>query len=145
MVKQYRHVVAFVYKFAHLSYDRGKPRGIQPTERLTLQHVNEIKPIDAIVDIAKQYQYKLPQAIVSGGERIIVEQLLQNNQLTQLFELIVCADVPVKPKPSAEIFYYVAQQLNVEPSKCHVFEDSDGGIQGALRAGMSVADVRLYL
>ena len=34
MVKQYRHVVAFVYKFAHLSYDRGKPRGIQPTERL---------------------------------------------------------------------------------------------------------------
>ena len=44
MVKQYRHVVAFVYKFAHLSYDRGKPRGIQPTERLTLT-INPAKPL----------------------------------------------------------------------------------------------------
>ena len=48
MVKQYRHVVAFVYKFAHLSYDRGKPRGIQPTERL-----NGAKRLAQIIHLEK--------------------------------------------------------------------------------------------
>jgi len=112
---------------------------------LTVEHVDKIQPIEAIVNIARQYHGILPQAVVSGGERLIVEKSLQNHHLEHLFDFIVCADTPTKPKPSADIFLYAAQQLGVEPSQCHVFEDGDGGIEGALKAGMSVTDVRLYL
>ena len=112
---------------------------------LALQHVEKIKPIQAIVNIAKQYYQKLPLAVVSGGERVIVEKSLQSNQLSELFSTTICADVPVASKPAPDIFLYAAQQLGVAPEKCHVFEDGDGGITGALAAGMSVTDVRLYL
>lgn len=112
---------------------------------LALQHAEQITAIDAIVDIAKQYYQKIPLAVVSGGERVIVEKSLANHQLQNLFETIICADVPVKSKPSSEIFLYAAQQLDVSPEACHVFEDGDGGIAGALQAGMTVTDVRLYL
>ncbi len=112
---------------------------------LALQHTEQITPITAVVNIAKQFYKKIPLAVVSGGERAIVEKTLMNHQLQNLFEIIICADVPVKAKPSPEIFFYTAQQLNISPGKCHVFEDGDGGIIGASQAGMSVTDVRLYL
>lgn len=112
---------------------------------LTLEHPEKVRPIQAIVNIAKQYYKKLPLAVVSGGERAIVEKSLQSNQLDKLFNTIICADVPVAPKPAPDIFLYAAQQLDVAPEKCHVFEDGDGGITGARAAGMSVTDVRLYL
>lgn len=112
---------------------------------LALQHVEQVTPIAAIVNIAKQYYKKIPLAVASGGERAIVEKTLMNHQLQNLFDIIICADAPVKAKPSPDIFFYAAQQLKVPVAKCHVFEDGDGGIAGALQAGMSVTDVRRYL
>ena len=46
-----------------------------------------------------------------------------------------------KGKPSPDIYLAVSKQLNIEPTKCLVFEDIIPGIMAAKSAGMRVCAV----
>lgn len=41
-----------------------------------------------------------------------------------------------KAKPDPEVFLLGAQELEVDPADCVVFEDAEAGLQAAKRAGM---------
>ena len=103
------------------------------------------KPIQPVVEIAKRYRNRFPMAVVSGGTKANVQLILEAIGLADFFDPIITADDPVKPKPSPDIFLEAARRLNMEPQYCQVFEDSDLGIEGARKAGMSVTDVRLFI
>ncbi len=51
---------------------------------------------------------------------------------------IFSADKVPRPKPHADLYRYVAQQMSTNPSQCVVVEDSHAGVQAALAAGMRV-------
>ena len=74
----------------------------------------------------------------------MVEASLTAIGLIDLFDTIVTIEDTGVPKPAPDLFLLAARNLNIDPAACHVFEDSDEGIEAAHRAGMTVTDVRPY-
>ena len=126
-------------------YNLDIKRFAKEKQRRVQRKLLRAKPIDPVVEIAKRYKDRFPMAVVSGGTKANVQLTLEAIGMEDFFDLIITADDPVKPKPSPDIFLEAARRLNIEPEYCQVFEDSDLGIEGAQKAGMTVTDVRLFI
>ena len=109
------------------------------------QHVSTLQPIEPVVEVARSFYGKLPIAVASGSVRNIVNAELNTIGIFHLFNFILTADDPYKPKPSPDIFYAAAFSMNVDPQYCLVFEDGDAGLEAASKAGMNTLDVRPYI
>lgn len=107
-----------------------------------LDTVNEVQ---AVAEIVRNHHKKVPMAVASGGERIVLEATLNNIRLRNFFDVVVSIDDVEKGKPEPDIFLLAAQKLNISPQDCIVYEDSDGGLEAARRAGMRSIDVRVLL
>ncbi len=105
--------------------------------------LHESLPVEEVVATAHDYAGRLPMGVVSGGPRNLVVSTLQAVGVFELFHAIVTSDDPVRPKPAPDVFLEGARRLEVDPTKCHVFEDGEPGIIAARAAGMTVTDVRL--
>ncbi len=133
------------------NYNKNFNTKINPSEIVKIKHqyfknhIEIVKPIAPVVDVAKKYFKKLPLAVVSGSIQEIVHKELEVVGILHLFNNILTSDDPFKPKPSPDIFYASAENLNVNPKNCLVFEDGDAGLDGAVKAGMKTIDIRKYL
>jgi beta-phosphoglucomutase len=58
-----------------------------------------------------------------------------------LFDALVDGNVVSASKPNPEVFLEGARRLNLQPSECLVFEDSEAGVEAARRAGMKVVGI----
>jgi beta-phosphoglucomutase-like phosphatase (HAD superfamily) len=110
-----------------------------------LNHIAKVKPIEPILNIALWYYNKLPLAVVSGSVQEIVYGELKTVGILHLFESIITADDPLKPKPEPDTFIETAKRLKVSPSDCIVFEDGDSGLEAAAKAGMKTINIREYV
>lgn len=111
-------------------------------EAAFLELINQIQPVQAIVNVAKEYHGKLPMGVGSGGQVAVVKQILSVLSIESLFDCVVGSEDTELHKPEPDVFLEVASRLKVEPSKCLVYEDADLGVEAAKRAGMKCFDVR---
>lgn len=100
------------------------------------EYIEHTQPIPFVVNHLKQHVGKVKIGVVSGGRRHTVEKTLTVLGILDMVDTIVCAGETVQGKPYADPFLKAAEDLNVEPSKCMVFEDGDPGVQAAIAAGM---------
>ncbi|MEO0014581.1 MAG: hypothetical protein RLZZ535_2970 [Cyanobacteriota bacterium] len=107
--------------------------------------INKVKEVRAVAEIVRSHHGKIPLAVASGGERIVLEATLNNINLRNFFDVVVSIDDVERGKPEPDIFLLAAQRLGVAPQDCIVYEDSDGGLEAAHRAGMRSIDVRVLL
>lgn len=105
--------------------------------------INTVKEIQAVAEIVRSHYGKMPMAVASGGERSVLEATLDNISLRKFFNVIVSIDDVERGKPEPDIFLLASQRLGVAPQDCIVYEDSDGGLEAAHRAGMRSIDVRI--
>lgn len=54
----------------------------------------------------------------------------------QWFELIAAGDIVKAKKPAADIYSYALNKLNLQPTECLAFEDSENGLNAALGANI---------
>jgi HAD superfamily hydrolase (TIGR01509 family) len=118
---------------------------VKSKHRIFLKEIQSVKPIDIIADIARHFYRKKPLAVVSGSLNTIVHEELKIVDLFDLFDVILTADDPFKPKPDPDVFLAAANRLNINAEFCQVFEDGDPGLEAAKRAGMIATDVRLFI
>lgn len=102
------------------------------------------KPIQPAIDLIKKYAGTLPLSIGTGTGRKIAEKTLEIIGIKSYFPIIVTSDDIKIGKPNPETFLQCAKLMNVEPSKCQVFEDSELGFQAARKAGMMMTDIKKY-
>lgn len=100
------------------------------------EFISQTEPIDYVVDHLKNHVGKIKIAVVSGGSRSTVEKTLTTLGILPYMELLVCAGETPKGKPFPDPFLRAAELLEVNPSRCIVFEDGDPGVQAAEAAGM---------
>ena len=106
--------------------------------------MHEMKPIDAVVDLVKQYHGKLPIAVGTGGYTRLAWKTLEIIGLKDYIEILVSANDVQNPKPHPETFLRCAKQMGIAPKDCQVFEDGEPGMQAARSAGMMATLVTDY-
>lgn len=111
-----------------------------------------VSPIEEMVKLARQLSeqrdklgIKLGLASSASTQEIILN--LKHVGLENAFDLIISGSVRSndldsyndpegKNKPKPYIYLEAAKRLNVSPSRCLVFEDTNAGIEAAASAGM---------
>lgn len=67
--------------------------------------------------------------------------ILKNLHLVEYFDAIVDGNKVSKAKPNPEVFLRAAEELDIKPENCVVFEDAEAGIEAALNAGMNTIGI----
>jgi HAD superfamily hydrolase (TIGR01509 family) len=111
-------------------------RGVRAKEQYFLELIAEVRPIDAVVAIAREAHGRIPLAVASGGLPGLVTATLDAIGVRDLFDAIVCVGDYARGKPHPDPFLEAARRLRVTPAQCLVFEDSPLGLQAAEAAGM---------
>jgi len=106
--------------------------------------LHSIREINVIAEIAREWHGRVPMAVASNGQRRNVEATLRATRLLPLFDCIVGAEDVAHGKPEPDVFLEAARRMKVAPDRCVVFEDSNEGLEAALRAGMRGIDIRAY-
>lgn len=80
-------------------------------------------------------------AIATSGSSITVHSCLDQLQISELFELVVCTEDVAVSKPDPATFRLISETLRVPAHNCLVFEDADSGFTAANAAGMDFINV----
>lgn len=98
--------------------------------------IAEIRPFAAMLALLKAHHGRRKLAIGTGSPRCQVEAILQHTGLAAYFDVVVCGDDVVQPKPAPDIFLRVLEQLALPAGRCLVIEDTEAGMQAAKAAGL---------
>lgn len=89
-------------------------------------------------ELVEKLAARVPLALASGSERLIVEEVLNLGGLRRHFRVTVSGSDITKGKPDPQIFLQTATLLGLAPEDCWVIEDSKPGVAAALAANMRV-------
>ena len=67
--------------------------------------------------------------------------ILDGIKITDMFDVIVDGNKIHSAKPDPEVFVRGAEELDIDPSCCIVFEDAQAGIEAAIAGGMKCVGV----
>lgn len=108
-------------------------------ELLQFEITMDFPPINGSLNFLKYLrQTGLKLGLVTSSQRIKLDRALDLLGLANFFDTEVSADRITKGKPDPMCFLLAAQDLNVKPEECIVFEDSMHGINAARSANMRV-------
>ena len=114
-------------------------------EEAYLPLLPQVRPIQAVVEIAREQHGKIPLAIASGGTRTIIELVLRHLGIRELFAAVVTSEDVTNQKPAPDIFLEAARRIGVEARFCRGYEDTELGMRAIRAAGMQAVDVREVL
>ena len=114
-------------------------------EELFLENIKDVKLIEPVADIVREYHGRLPMSIGTGGKKAIAKLTLEILGFDKYFNVIVSAEDVINHKPNPDTFLKCAELMGIEPEFCQVFEDGEMGLTAAEKAGMIVTDIRPYL
>jgi beta-phosphoglucomutase-like phosphatase (HAD superfamily) len=110
-------------------------------EEYYLQALHQLEAVPEVLQCIDSNYGKIPFAVVSGSARDSVVASLNQLNLLDRFDAVVCAGEYAKSKPDPEAFLLAAKRLGVDPKSCLVFEDTEMGIQAAIAAGMAYVKI----
>ncbi|HOJ01269.1 MAG TPA: beta-phosphoglucomutase [Anaerolineaceae bacterium] len=99
-----------------------------------LDYLNSLTEADLLPGVldfmkdAKRQEVKLAVGSASKNTQLVLEKL----GIRDLFDAIADGFSVVHVKPAPDLFLHAADQLQVEPEHCIVFEDAEAGIKAAL-------------
>ena len=89
--------------------------------------------VEEILKFFKAANVKM--AVASSAPVAAIEKNLTRSNLRGYFEVLVGGDKVKRGKPAPDIFLLAAEELNLEPNDCYIFEDSFNGIRSAAASG----------
>jgi HAD superfamily hydrolase (TIGR01509 family) len=121
-----------------------RPFSLQDSQQGVIENVCQQikkKPIAMLgaLNLLKQLQINnLPIGLATNAPRPVCETVLKCLQIESYFTSVLTADDVKKTKPHPEIYLQSADNLQISPQHCLVFEDSPTGVAAAHSAGMEV-------
>ena len=83
-------------------------------------------------------QHNIKLAVASSSSRDRIKTKLSVIHVLDFFQTIISGDDVIHGKPAPDIFLKAANNLEINPSDCVVFEDSQSGVTAAYIAKMKV-------
>lgn len=103
-----------------------------------LKYIVKMDESEILPDVPKVLEYlkkrEFPIALGSASKN--ARPILEKVNLISYFNTIVDGNNVTKAKPDPEVFLIAAEQLEVPPENCIVFEDAQAGIEAANAANM---------
>jgi HAD superfamily hydrolase (TIGR01509 family) len=87
----------------------------------------------ALALVAEVAAAGVPHALVTSSERVIMEAVLRQLEVT--FPVTVCGEDVAATKPDPEPYLLAAARLGADPRRCAALEDSPNGVAAAEAAG----------
>jgi HAD superfamily hydrolase (TIGR01509 family) len=109
--------------------------------RLLARYADELPVIDGAVEAVERMARAYRLALASSSNRTVIDAVLAEAALTQLFDVTVSSEEVARGKPAPDVFLEAARRLDVPPEHCAAIEDSTNGIRAARAAGMRVVAV----
>jgi HAD superfamily hydrolase (TIGR01509 family) len=136
MGKRFPEVIAAVESAVGHSLPPDFPDAFQ--QRTFARFRNELRLVDGARSYIEAFP-EVPRCIASSSSPDRLAMCLDLLHLTELFgPHVFSASAVARGKPYPDIFLHAARQMRVDPSDALVIEDSAGGVQGAVAAGMTV-------
>lgn len=136
-----------------ISHRLGKNHGLdeQAVERVMERKINyynqfmHIEFYDYFHDFLDYViQNNIPRGIVTGGNRERVSGIV-NQYFNGKFSCLVTVNDVKRGKPYPDPFLKGAEMLGLSPQECIVIENAPMGIEGAVKAGMTVIAITTTL
>lgn len=86
-------------------------------------------------------QQNIPMGIGTASNQANIDFALDSLNLRRYLSAIVGSDDVVNSKPFPDTWLKLAQELNMQPAGCIVFEDAPKGIEAAEKAGMKAVAI----
>ena len=118
------------------SIEEGLDRVLEKEKEILSEGVELKKGARELLSYLKQNKYLTAIATSSTKDRAM--DILEDNGIADLFDEFVFAEDIQRSKPDPEVFLKAAEKLKAKPEECLVLEDSQTGIEAAVRAHMSV-------
>lgn len=94
----------------------------------------QVKIYENCLDFLKKMKKNYKLALVTGGKKTRVTNILTNANIINFFDVIVTADDVINGKPHREPYMKALELLNLESKECFVIENAPYGIDSALSA-----------
>ena len=125
--------------------------GIGPTAELAARRTidglverydRDLPVLPGAREVVRRLAAHWPLAVASSSPRDLIEHALQALGVRDLIAVVRSTEEgTARGKPAPDAFLWVADQLDAQPARTVVVEDSAGGIQAGLNAGMPVVAV----
>lgn len=109
-------------RFTREIYDRYS-RHLVPNVQIKNDAINCLKTLSS--------KYRL--VLVTGSKRYFADSLLSKFHITKYFYEVYTRDDGFPPKPNPRVFKHILEKYGVNNWECIVIEDSNRGIQAALK------------
>jgi HAD superfamily hydrolase (TIGR01509 family) len=127
----------FAAKHLDPAFDRGTViERILPQLQAAIDALEPLPGVVELLQLARDRSWRT--GIATGSQRRYVLPRLERLGLDRWFDDLVTIDDVSRGKPSPDIYVELGRRLDVEPSRCVVFEDSSHGAHAAIAAGMRV-------
>ncbi len=115
---------------------------IDGTFRDLIRRLDHLEPLPGLREFLNHIRrQEQPVALATSAPPGNVEIILQKLRLRGCFDRVIDRTCVSRGKPDPEVYLKAVHELQVDPSRCMVFEDSLAGIEAALGAGLKVAGV----
>lgn len=97
---------------------------------------------DGVVELLEwMKEQNLPTAVATSTAKDVAKIKLELAGLSKYFDNVTTGCEVSNGKPDPEIYLLAANRLNVDPTKCLAFEDSNNGVKAAVAAQMSTYQI----
>lgn len=107
---------------------------LETVKQLIADNANALPGVVDTLKLCKANGYKI--ALASSSAMSLINVVVDKLNIRQYFDLLVSAENEPYGKPHPSVFLTTANQLNVLPTECLVFEDSVNGMVAAKAARM---------
>ncbi|WP_045462261.1 HAD family hydrolase [Vibrio hyugaensis] len=92
---------------------------------------------DGVIELLEWLKEKgIPTAVATSTAKEVAQKKLELAGLSKYFDNLTTGCEVSHGKPDPEIYLLAASRLNIDPSKCLAFEDSNNGVRSSVAANM---------
>lgn len=108
------------------------------------KYLDKAKKNNLLFAIIQEMKKSFFISIVTNASKKNVDDILEKFSIKELFDLLITQEDIENPKPSAEGFLKAMDYFNISKENTIIFEDSEIGIQAAVKSGADYVKVYGY-
>lgn len=109
-----------------------------------INYLDKAKKNNLLFAIIQEMKKSFFISIVTNASKKNVDDILEKFSIKELFDLLITQEDIENPKPSAEGFLKAMDYFNISKENTIIFEDSEIGIQAAVKSGADYVKVYGY-